>query len=292
MFNILESSPKVLIQGITGKHGSFHTEAMLAAGTQIVAGVVPGGSGKLVHGIPVYDTIADAQRRSSVDVSIVFVPAPFCKSALLEAVDARIPLVICITEGLPVHDFLRIKQRAIKNGVRIVGPNCPGILIPDAGKFGIIPRSISLPGKVSIVSRSGTLVYEVTNALTEAGIGQRVIIGIGGDPIKGTIFVDCLCELQDDDDTEAIVLVGEIGGQDEQLAAEYIAKQRIAKPIYAYVAGHHAPLNKQLGHAGAIIKSGNETAAAKTALLKESGVQTVESVDDLVRMIIGSVKLH
>lgn len=292
MLSILERNPKVLIQGITGKHGSFHTETMLASGTKIVAGVVPGGNGKLIHGIPVYDTISEAQRHTKIDVSIVFVPAPFCKSALLEAIDARIPLVICITEGLPIHDFIVVEQHAVKNGVRIVGPNCPGILVPDVGKFGIIPNSISLPGQVSIISRSGTLVYEVANGLTEAGIGQRAIIGLGGDPIKGTTFVDCFRELQNDHNTVAIVLIGEIGGLDEQLAAEYISKQRITKPIFAYIAGHHAPLNKQLGHAGAIIKSGNETAVAKTILLKEAGVQIAYSVDDLVRMIVNHGELN
>ena len=288
MLSILSSNPNVLVQGITGQHGSFHTEAMLEAGTKIVAGVVPGGGGKSVHGVPVYNTIAEIQAQFSIDVSIVFVPAPFCKDALLEAVAARIPLIICITEGLPVHDFLVIKQLAIKNGVQILGPNCPGVLMPSIGKFGIIPESIGKPGKASIVSRSGTLAYEVTNALTEAGIGQRAVIGIGGDPVKGTTFVDCLRELQDDEDTDSIVIVGEIGGQDEQLAAEYISHNQITKPIYAYIAGHYAPINQQLGHAGAIIRSGKETAAAKTELLEKVGVKTASSVDELVRLVVAS----
>lgn len=285
MLSILGNNPNVLVQGITGKHGSFHTRAMLTAGTKIVAGVVPGGSGKSVHGVPVYDTIADAQVQSSIDVSIVFVPVPFCKDALLEAVVAQIPLVICITEGLPVHDFLAIKQLATKNGVQILGPNCPGVLMPGVGKFGIIPESIGKPGKVSIISRSGTLAYEVTNALTDADVGQRAVIGIGGDPIKGTTFVDCLRELQNDAGTGSIVIVGEIGGQDEKLAAEYISHNHINKPIYAYIAGHYAPINRQLGHAGAIIRSGKETAAAKTELLEKVGVKTANSVDELVKMV-------
>lgn len=292
MFDILGSSPRVLIQGITGKQGSFHTDAMLAAGTQIVAGVVPGGKDKLIHGVPVYDTIAAALDHSDIDISIIFVPAPFCKGALLEAINARIPLIICITEGLPVHDFLTVKKLATGNGVRILGPNCPGILMPGVGKFGIIPESIGIPGNVSIVSRSGTLAYEVTNALKEAGIGQRIVMGIGGDPIKGTTFADCLRDLQHDDGTERIVLVGEIGGREEQLAAEYMIKQSVTKPIYAYTAGHYAPINQQLGHAGAIIKSGSETAAAKTKILRDAGAITANSVDDLVKLVVGDTTLR
>ncbi|MDP2631844.1 MAG: succinate--CoA ligase subunit alpha [Candidatus Uhrbacteria bacterium] len=286
MFDILENKPKVLVQGITGKHGSFHTEAMLASGTQIVAGVVPGGEGKTIHDIPVFNTITDTLGYSDIDVSVVFVPAPFCKDALLEAVYARIPLIICITEGLPLHDFLYVKKLADQNNVHIVGPNCPGILMPGIGKFGIIPTEVGMPGNVAIASRSGTLVYEVADALTVAGIGQRIIIGLGGDPVKGKTFVDCLKEFEEDDKTKSIVLVGEIGGHDEQIAAEYI-KKHSKKPVFAYVTGHYAPLNKQLGHAGAIIRSGDETAKAKTTLLSKAGVKTATSVDYLVELIIG-----
>ena len=284
MFSIT-NRPKVLIQGVTGKHGSFHTEAMLAAGTQVVAGVAPGRADKSVHGVPVFGTINDALKCSDIDISVIFVPAPFCKNALLEAVRARIPLVICITEGLPVHDFLTVKELADKNRVRIVGPNCPGILIPSHATFGIIPKSVGSSGSVAIASRSGTLAYEAANALTMAGIGQRIVIGIGGDPAKGTTFVDCLREFQHDDDTTHIILIGEVGGQDEQIAAEYIARHDIAKPIYAYVAGHYAPANKQLGHAGAIIRSGNETAQAKTTVLENAGAITAPSLYELIEKI-------
>lgn len=289
MLSILANNPNVIVQGISGKHGSFHTEAMLAAGTNIVAGVKPGGAGNLIHGVPVYDKITDVQLDTRVDVSLIFVPAPFCRSALMEAIDAGIPVVICITEGVPVHDFLAVKKLASRKGVQILGPNCPGVLMPGIGKFGIIPQSIGRKGVVSIISRSGTLAYEVTNALSDAGIGQRAVVGIGGDPIKGMTFVDCLRELNNDDATESIVLVGEIGGQDERLVAEYIAEHKISKPIYSYIAGHYAPANRQLGHAGAIIRSGKETAAAKTDLMRNAGVKTANSVDELVRLVIESV---
>lgn len=288
MFNIFDNNPNVLVQGITGKHGSYHTEAMLKAGTRVVAGVTPGGAGKMVSDVPVFNTISEAQQEFSIDISVVFVPTAFCKNAIIEAIEARIPVIVCITEGLPVHDAVEVKRLAIESGIRLVGPNCPGILLPGSGRYGIIPENIGLPGDISVVSRSGTLAYEVTNALTVAGIGQRIILGIGGDPVKGTGFVDTLEEFEADSKTKAIVLVGEIGGQDEVIAANCI-KENVTKPVYAYVAGHYAPLGKQLGHAGAVIRSSDETAASKTKALNQSGVKTANTVDELVELLISDI---
>ncbi|MEI7918176.1 MAG: succinate--CoA ligase subunit alpha [Candidatus Saccharibacteria bacterium] len=290
MFSILENNPKVLIQGITGKHGSSHTKTMLDYGTQIVAGVVPGKANQTIYEIPIFNTVKDVLDYSDIDISIIFVPPAFCKAALIEAVDAKIPLIICVTEGVPIHDFIFVKKYAKENGVRIVGPNCPGILMPGIINLGIIPTNIGLPGDIAIISRSGTLAYEAANSLTQAGIGQRIIVGIGGDQIKGLTFVDYLREFQQDESTSAILLIGEIGGHDEQIAAEYISNN-ITKPVFAYIAGHYAPINKQLGHAGAIIQSSDETAAAKTKLLSDAGTLTADSIDKLIAMVINHYQI-
>lgn len=278
-------SPKnVIVQGITGTHGAFHTKAMLAAGTPIIAGTSPGKAGQIVDGIPVYDTIADIQQDFSVDASVIFVPAAFAKQALLEAIDAAIPLIVCITEGIPVHDMIEIKQKADAANSTIIGPNCPGILIPGSLKLGIIPDYMGTPGSVGIVSRSGTLTYEAAAELTAKGIGQKYIIGIGGDRIRGTDFIDCLQLFEQDPQVTSIVLIGEIGGTSEQRAADYIQKY-VSKPVYAYIAGHSAPLGVQLGHAGAILGSSDESAAAKTAALKAAGALTAKSVGELVALV-------
>ena len=274
----------VVVQGITGSHGAFHTRAMVAAGTSVVAGTSPGKAGQDIDGIPVYNSIIDIQADMAVDTSVIFVPATHAKAAILEAISANIPLIVCITEGIPVHDMLQIKQHLEKSGSRLIGPNCPGILLPGRAKLGIIPASLSLPGTVGIVSRSGTLTYEGMADLTERGIGQKYVIGIGGDPIKGTDFVDCLELFQNDPDVDRIVMIGEIGGTSEYSAADYIA-EHVTKPVYAYVTGHHAPAGVQLGHAGAILGGERESAAAKTAYLREKGVHTTNSITTLVDLM-------
>lgn len=280
----LLTGKNVIVQGITGSHGAFHTRAMVAAGTSVIAGTSPGKAGQDIDGIPVYNSIADIQSDMAVDTSVIFVPAAHAKAAILEAIAAKIPLIVCITEGIPVHDMLQIKQHLEKSGSRLIGPNCPGILLPGQTKLGIIPASLSLPGTVGIVSRSGTLTYEAMADLTERGIGQKYVIGIGGNPIKGTDFVDCLELFQNDPDVDSIVMIGEIGGTSEYSAADYIA-EHVTKPVYAYVTGHHAPAGVQLGHAGAILGGERESAAAKTAYLHEKGIHTTNSITTLVDLM-------
>ena len=276
----LFNAKRVIVQGITGVHGAFHTAAMLAAGTNVVAGTSPNKAGEKIHGIPVYATIDDIQKQTSIDASAIFVPAPFAKAAMIEAIDAHIPLIVCITEGVPIHDMLVVKQHADAAGVTLIGPNCPGILLPGHLKLGIIPANMSTPGHVGIVSRSGTLTYEATASLTARGIGQKYIIGIGGDRVRGVDFADCLELFQNDPDIQSIVLIGEIGGFSEQRAADYI-KKHVTKPVFAYIAGHAAPPGVQLGHAGAILGAADESAAAKSARLQEAGAIVVDSITDL-----------
>lgn len=278
------TAKNVIVQGITGTHGAFHTAAMRAAGTNIVAGTSPNKAGQTIDGVPVYASIADIQKDFTVDISVIFVPAPFAKTALLEAIDAGVPLVVCITEGVPVHDMLAVKARADAAGVRIIGPNCPGVLLPGGNKLGIIPASMGLPGSVGIVSRSGTLTYEAAANLTARGIGQKYIIGIGGDRVRGTDFIDCLELFKNDPDVTSIVLIGEIGGTSEQAAASYI-QQHVAKPVFAYVAGHSAPSGVQLGHAGAILGGEDESASAKTAALSAAGATTATSITELTSLV-------
>lgn len=284
MHSGLLTAQNVIVQGITGAHGAFHTATMVAAGTHIIAGTSPNKAGRLVDGIPVYATINDIQKEFSVDTSIVFVPAPFAKAALLEAIDAHIPLIVCITEGIPVHDMIVVKQKADQAGCVIIGPNCPGVLLPGGNKLGIIPAAMGTPGHIGIVSRSGTLTYEAAAGLSDQGKGQRYIIGIGGDRVRGTNFVDCLALFEEDPAVTSIVLIGEIGGTDEQLAATYI-QSHVTKPVYAYVAGLSAPSGIQLGHAGAILNGYNESAGAKSKALEESGAHTYSNIVDLVRSV-------
>lgn len=280
----LPNNPTVLVQGITGRQGSFHTKAMLKAGTKIIAGVTPCKAGQSVYDLPVYDNVSEALQRHRIDASVIFVPAPFAKGAALDAIQSGIKLVVIITEGIPVHDMLAVRQAAIQNKVTLVGPNCPGILLPEKFKLGIIPASVGMPGNTAIVSRSGTLTYEVANALSKKGIGQKYIIGIGGDQIHGIGFNECLEFFQDDTDVDRIVLIGEIGGSDEQLAAQFI-KDKITKPVYAYIAGHTAPENVQLGHAGAIMGGEKESAKAKTAALKAAGAKVSDNLIGFMRLI-------
>jgi succinyl-CoA synthetase alpha subunit len=278
------SAKNVIVQGITGSHGAFHTASMRAAGTTIVAGTSPNKAGQLVDGVPVYASINDIKKEHTVDISVIFVPAAFAKQAMIEAIEASIPLIVCITEGVPVHDMLAVKKQAIAANVQIIGPNCPGVLLPGGNKLGIIPANMGLPGSIGVVSRSGTLTYEAAAGLSQKGFGQKYIIGIGGDRVRGTGFIDCLAMFQSDPDVSSIVLIGEIGGTDEQRAAEYI-QEHVTKPVYAYVAGHHAPAGIQLGHAGAILGSADESAQAKTEALKKAGAITATSIVELVESV-------
>ena len=281
----LFTGKNVIIQGITGKTGRFHARNMLNYKTHIVAGTSPNQAVSEVHGVPVFRTISDIKKRFAIDISVIFVPAPYAKAAILEAIQAQIPLIICITEGVPVHDMLEIKQKLRRSHSVLIGPNCPGVLLPDGQLLGIIPASLATPGDTTIVSRSGTLTYEAMSLLTRAGFGQRYIIGIGGDMISGNSFVDCLQLFQNDPSVKRIVMIGEIGGISEIAAADYI-KQSISKPVYAYIAGHSAPNGIQMGHAGAILGTNAlESAAAKTAYLQQDGVITANSISQLIQKI-------
>ena len=285
MNNLLEGK-NVIIQGITGAHGSFQTKAMLAAGTNIIAGTTPGKAGQEVEGIKVYDTIKDIQAIHQIDVSVIFVPAPYAKGAILEAITADIPLIICITEGIPVHDMLAINKILKTSKSTLLGPNSPGTLIPNGNKLGIIPADMSLKGSVAIVSRSGTLTYETMAGLTHKGVGQKYVIGIGGDVIHGMGYKECLQLFEGDPDVDKILLIGEIGGQEEIDAAEFI-KSHVTKPVFTYIAGHHAPEGVQLGHAGAILGSDQESADNKTRILAEAGAKTANSITELITLIVG-----
>lgn len=280
----LLAGKNVIIQGITGSHGTFHTKAMVAAGTNIIAGTSPNKAGEFVDGIPVYSSIAAIQSDLSVDTTVIFVPATYARGAIFEAIDASVPLIVCITEHIPVHDMLAIQQRLQHCSSTLIGPNCPGVLIPGGNKLGIIPASMGLPGSIGIVSRSGTLTYEAATGLSARGKGQKYIIGIGGDQIRGTNFTDCLELFENDPDVTEIVLIGEIGGSDEMAAAEYI-KTSVTKPVLGYIAGHHAPPGVQLGHAGAILGHENESAQAKTTALENAGVHMSRDIVELIKSL-------
>ncbi|MBX6341602.1 MAG: succinate--CoA ligase subunit alpha [Thermomicrobiaceae bacterium] len=286
---LVNRETRLLVQGITGREGSFHTGQMVEYGTQVVAGVTPGGAGKEVHGVPVFNTVRDAVEATGANASIIYVPARFAPDAIYEAVDAGIPLVVCITEGIPTLDMVKAYHYVRQHGSRLIGPNCPGLITPGEAKVGIMPGYIHRPGPVGLVSRSGTLTYEVVNALTQAGLGQSTAVGIGGDPIIGTSFIDVLAMFQDDPATEAIVLIGEIGGTDEEMAAAFI-QEHVTKPVVGFIAGRTAPPGKRMGHAGAIISGGQGTAAEKIRALSAAGVRVAETpaqVADLVREVLG-----
>lgn len=285
---LVDSNSRVLVQGITGREGSFHTQQMVDYGTNVVAGVTPGGAGKEVAGVSVFNTVADAVIATAPNVAIIFVPARFAPDAIYEATDNGIPFVICITEGIPVADMIPVYAHVKERGSRLLGPNCPGLITPGQAKIGIMPGFIHSPGPVGLVSRSGTLTYEVVDALTRAGFGQTTAVGIGGDPVIGTSFVDVLGMFEADPATELIVMIGEIGGSDEEVAAAFI-QNHVTKPVVGFIAGQTAPPGKRMGHAGAIISGGSGTAAEKMAALSAAGVRVVDrpsAVPDAVRQAI------
>ncbi|RIK45426.1 MAG: succinate--CoA ligase subunit alpha [Chloroflexi bacterium] len=267
---------RLLVQGITGREATFHTGQMIEYGTPVVSGVTPGRGGSSVHGVPVFNTVADAVAETGANVSIIFVPAPFAPDAILEAVDSGIPLVICISENIPALDMVKVRAHVAARASRLIGPNCPGLITPGEAKIGIMPGYIHQRGRVGLVSRSGTLTYEVVWALTQAGLGQTTAVGIGGDPIIGTSFIDVLAMFEDDPETEGIVMIGEIGGSEEEKAAAFI-REHVSKPVAGFIAGQTAPPGKRMGHAGAIISGGTGAAADKIAALRAAGVEVADS---------------
>jgi succinyl-CoA synthetase alpha subunit len=283
---LVNAETRLLVQGITGREGAFHSEAMLEYGTQIVAGVTPGKGGQatLDGRVPVFDTVAEAVRETQANASCIFVPAPFAPDAMLEAADAGVPLVFCITEGVPALDMLKVYWVLREKGVRLIGPNCPGATSPGQAKVGIIPGNIHREGSVGLVSRSGTLTYEVVQAMTDAGIGQSTCVGIGGDPIVGSSFIDMLTLFNEDPETDAIVMIGEIGGDEEEKAAAYIGAE-VEKPMAAFIAGRTAPAGRRMGHAGAIISGSAGTAESKRAALEAAGVHVADSPSHIPQLL-------
>ena len=281
----IDKKSKVIVQGITGRDGSFHAQQMIEYGTKVVAGVTPGKGGQTVHGsVPVHNTVADAVEDTGADTSVIYVPARFAADAILEAVDNGIELVVCISEGVPVLDMTRVMPYVHERGARLIGPNCPGLISPGKSKVGIIPGQICKKGKIGVVSRSGTLTYEIIHQLTTNGYGQTSCVGIGGDPIIGTNFIDCLAAFEKDDDTEAIVMIGEIGGTDEQNAAAFVA-DRVSKPVVGFIAGQTAPPGRRMGHAGAIISGSSGTAEEKMGAFDDAGIGVMKRPKDVVPLL-------
>lgn len=281
---LINENTNVIVQGITGRDGSFHARTMIGDGTKIVAGVTPGKGGQMMDAVPVYNSVKEAQAKHKVDVSVIFVPAPFAQAAVHEAADAGVPLIICITEGVPINQMLTTYHYVREKGLRLIGPNCPGLVSPGKSKIGIMPYKIHKPGKIGVISRSGTLTYEVVHNLTQAGLGQSTCVGIGGDPIVGSNFIDILALFNEDKDTDAVVMIGEIGGEDEEAAAEFI-KKNMKKPVVGFISGRTAPPGKRMGHAGAIISGGKGTPQAKVAALEDAGVRVADTPSQIPAMI-------
>ena len=282
---LVSDSTRVVVQGITGKEGSFHATACKDYGTKVVAGVTPGKAGERVDGIPVYDSVRDAREQEGANTSLIFVPPAFAGDAILEAVDAGMDLVVCITEGIPVQDMLNVYPAVRGSTTRLVGPNCPGVITPGKAKVGIMPGFIHQPGRVGVISRSGTLTYEAVKQLTDLGLGQSTCIGVGGDPIVGSSFVDLLSLFGKDDQTEAVVLIGEIGGSAEEEAAAYVQSTRFSKPVVGFVAGRTAPPGRRMGHAGAIIAGGKGTAAEKIRVMEQAGLRVCPSPAEIGKTV-------
>jgi succinyl-CoA synthetase alpha subunit len=281
----IDAETRLVVQGITGRDGSFHSRQMIAYGTRVVAGVTPGKGGQTFDEVvPVFDTVADAVRETRANTSVIYVPAAVAASAIFEAADARIPLIVCITEGIPVLDMTRVLPYVQERGARLIGPNCPGLISPARSKVGIIPGNICQPGRIGVVSRSGTLTYEIVHQLSTHGFGQSTCIGIGGDPLIGTNFIHCLSAFQADAETDAVVMIGEIGGTDEQQAADYV-RQAVTKPVVGFIAGQTAPPGRRMGHAGAIISGSSGTAAEKMAAFARAGIAVMKRPADVVALL-------
>jgi succinyl-CoA synthetase alpha subunit len=281
---LIDGNTKVLVQGITGRDGSFHAASMLEYGTKVLGGVTPGKGGQEVHGLPVFDTVAEALEATGADCSVIFVPARFATAAMREAADSGVGLIVCITEGVPVLEMLGNYHYIREKGARLIGPNCPGLITPGGSKVGIMPGHIHQPGGIGVISRSGTLTYEVVYNLTLKGLGQSTCIGIGGDPVIGTGYIDLLEMFEADPDTRGVVIIGEIGGEDEERAAEYITAS-MSKPVAAFISGRTAPPGKRMGHAGAIISGGRGTAEAKVKAFREAGVPVADRPDQIPQLL-------